>query len=68
MKQLVSSLITAMNRSRSGLAETDDQTGAQAQGTPMTELKASELRVVAGGGNDVLGPHGSWGNEPPASP
>jgi len=62
MKQLVTSLINAMNRSRSGLAEGDETTGAQAQGTPMTELTTSELRLVAGG--DDSGPHGSWGSNP----
>ena len=69
MKQLVDSLINAMHRSRSGLAECDEQTGAQAQGTPMTELKVSDLRFVAGGddaGVGPEGPHGSWGSDPPA--
>ena len=59
MKQLVTSLINAMHRSRSGLAEADEPTGAQAQGTPMTELVDSDLRAVAG-----AGPHGSWGDQP----
>lgn len=62
MKQLVTSLITAMHRSRSGLAEVDERNGTQAQGTPMTELTALELRHVAGGDGD--GPHGSWGSNP----
>ena len=65
MKQLVNSLINAMNRSRSGLAEVDERTGAHAQGSPMMELTETELRVVAGGdleGGD--GPHGSWGSDP----
>jgi hypothetical protein len=64
MKQLVTSLINAMNRSRSGLAEVDEQTGAQAQGTPMTELTSLELRCVAGGDGEGDGPHGSWSSEP----
>ena len=66
MKQLVTSLITAMRRSRSGLAEVGERTDAQAQGTPMTELTALELRVVAGGDGtgSTDGPHGSWGADP----
>ena len=65
MKQLVTSLITAMRRSRSGLAEVGERTDAQAQGTPMTELTVLELRAVAGGGGDGTdGPHGSWGANP----
>ena len=65
MKQLVDSLINAMNRSRSGPAEGEEQTGARAQGTPMTELTPLELRCVAGGDGEGDGPHGSWGAEVP---
>jgi len=64
MKQLVTSLINAMNPSRSGLAEVDERTGAQAQGSPMTELTDTELRAVAGGDGANPGPHGSWGSDP----
>ena len=64
MKQLVNSLINAMNRSRSGLAEVDERTGAHAQGSPMMELTETELRVVAGGEDNADGPHGSWGSDP----
>jgi len=71
MKQLVDSLLNAMNRSRSGVAGSDEETGARAQGTPMTELTAAELRFVVGGDGEgdgkTPGPHGSWGTDlPPA--
>jgi hypothetical protein len=63
MKQLVTSLITAMHRFRSDLAEAGERIDTQAQGTPMTELTTVELRAVAGGdGSD--GPHGSWSSNP----
>jgi hypothetical protein len=65
MKQLVTSLITAMQRSRSDIAEVGERVETQAQGTPMTELTVLELRAVAGGGGDGTdGPHGSWGANP----
>ena len=62
MKHVVTSLFTAMSPSRTGHARVGEQTGAQAQGTPMTQLTTEQLRHVAGGvGN---GPHGSWSVPP----
>jgi hypothetical protein len=62
MKHVVTSLFTAMSHSRSGHARVGGQTGAQAQGTPMTRLTAEQLRHVAGG--EDQGPKGTW-NLPP---
>jgi hypothetical protein len=64
MKNVVTSLFTAMSLSRADDARAGDRIGAQAQGTPMTELTAAELRHVAGG--DDGNPKGSW-NLPPVS-
>jgi hypothetical protein len=58
MKHVVTSLITAMSHSRSGHARVGERTGAQAQGTPMTQLTTEQLRHIAGG--EMQGPHGSW--------
>jgi hypothetical protein len=59
MIQVVTSLINAMIRPRSVLALADQQTGAHAQGIPMTQLTEEQLQQVTGSG-----PHGSWGDEP----
>ena len=59
MIHVVTSLIHAMTRPRSGLALADEQDDTRAQGTPMTQLTEEELRQVAGSG-----PHGSWGDGP----
>jgi hypothetical protein len=59
MKNVVTSLFTAMSRSRADKARAGDRIGAQAQGMPMTELAAAQLRHVAGGDDGL--PKGSWG-------
>jgi len=65
MKHVVTSLFTAMNRSRTGLARVGERTGAPAQGTPMTQLSSVQLRFVVGGDDGAAsGPHGSWGTNP----
>jgi len=58
MKQAVQSVFTAIQRSRTSQARAEIE-GVQAQGAPMTELSAHELRLVAGG-DSTPGPHGSW--------
>jgi hypothetical protein len=54
----VTSLFAAVQRSRATGARTESQAHAQVKETPMTELSAHELRLVAGGPDS--GPHGSW--------
>jgi hypothetical protein len=61
MKHVFSSLINAMKCPRGGLAEGDVQTGARAQGMPMSQLASFELRLVVGGDTSADLPKTSWG-------